>query len=58
MSSLKNDKRKRENVTLEVKECSRRKAQNDQPKNLQKRLLQTNTFTIIAMKFIPEQLIR
>ena len=41
-------------VTWEVKECSRRKAQNVQAKNLQKK---TSTFTIIAMNFVQEQLI-
>ena len=34
--SLKNEKQKREKVTREVKECSRRKAQNCQAKNLHK----------------------
>ena len=38
------EERKREKVTWEVKECSRRKAQ------------KANTFTIIAMNFVQEQL--
>ena len=37
MRSLKNEKRKREKVTREVKDCSRRKAQNGQAKNLRKK---------------------
>ena len=32
-----NDERKREKLTCEVKECSRRKAQNCQAKNLHKK---------------------
>ena len=37
MRSLKNKERKREKLTREVKECSRRKAQNGQAKNLHKK---------------------
>ena len=37
MRSLKNEERKREKVTLEVKECSRREAQNGQANNLHKK---------------------
>ena len=39
-------------VTWEVKECSRRNAQNCQAKNLHKKY----TFTIIVMNFVQEQL--
>ena len=35
--SLKNEERKREKVTREVKECSRKKAQNCQAKNLHRK---------------------
>ena len=48
-----NKEGKREKVTLEVKECSKRKAQNGQAKNLHKK---TKTFTIIAMNFVQEEL--
>ena len=54
IKSLKNEERKHEKVTSKVKECSRRKAQNGQAKNLHKK----TTFAIIAMNFVHEQLNR